>query len=111
MHNVPLPLGTLSFMCLLSMHMRLAPIYIHKAGSMCFVPDITSASPQVVSMRFFKCLSILCLDYFDTEMIEPEQERNDAIEEIDNEDDDDDSDMMTNHLLIPNVRFYMYAIK
>jgi hypothetical protein len=55
-------------MCLLSMHMKLAPIYIHKAGSMCFVPDITSAFPQVVSMQFFKCLSILCWDFFDTEL-------------------------------------------
>ncbi len=33
----------------------------HKTGSVCFVPDITSASPQVVSMQFFKCL-------FDTEL-------------------------------------------
>ena len=33
-------------------------IYIHKAGSMCLLPIIMFASPQLVIMRFLKCLSI-----------------------------------------------------
>jgi len=69
LHNVPFSLGTLSFKCLLSMHMRYAPICIHKAGSMCLVPIITPASPQLVIMQYLKCLFILCCDFFDTELM------------------------------------------
>jgi hypothetical protein len=43
--------------------------YIHMAGSMCLVPIITSASPQLVIMGFLKYLSILCCDFFDTELV------------------------------------------
>jgi hypothetical protein len=35
-------------------------MYIHNAGSMCLLPIITFASPQLVIMRFLKCLSIRC---------------------------------------------------
>ena len=69
LHSVLLPLGVLLFKCLLSMHMRCAPIYIHKAGSMCFLPTITSASPQLVMMQFLKCLSFFCFDFFDFELV------------------------------------------
>ena len=35
-----------------SRHIRWAPIYIYTAGSMCLVPTIASASPQLVIMRW-----------------------------------------------------------
>jgi hypothetical protein len=49
--------------------MRYVSIYIHKAGPICLVPMITSASPQLVIMQFLNCLSILCCDFFDTELV------------------------------------------
>ncbi len=55
--------------CLLSIHIKYAPIYIHKAGSMCLLPIITFASPQVVIMRCLKCLSIRCCVVFDIELV------------------------------------------
>ena len=44
-------------------------MYIHKAGSMCLLPIITFASPQLVIMRCLKCLSIHCLVVFDIELV------------------------------------------
>jgi hypothetical protein len=69
LHSVPLPLGVLLFKCLLSMHMRCTPIYIHKAGSMCFVPTITSTSLQLVMMQFLECWSTFCCDFFEFELV------------------------------------------
>jgi len=51
---VPFPKGTLSRRFLLSVvHIKCAPVYRHKAGSIRLVPELQLASPQVVS--------ILCL--------------------------------------------------
>ncbi len=41
---------------------------MHSAGSMCFIPTITSASPQVVIIRRLKCSSIFWCTFLATEL-------------------------------------------
>jgi hypothetical protein len=68
LHIVPFPLGTLSVKCLLSILIWYTPIYMHSAGAMCFVPTITSASPQVVIIPCLKCLSFFWCAFVATEL-------------------------------------------
>ena len=42
---------------------------MHNAGSMCFVPQSTFASPQVVIIRCFKCSSTLLCAFVATELV------------------------------------------
>ena len=42
---------------------------MHSAGSMCFVPHVTSASPQVVIIRCLKCSSIFLCAFVATELL------------------------------------------
>ena len=42
---------------------------MHSAGSMCFVPQSTSASPQVVIIRCLKCSSTLLCAFVATELV------------------------------------------
>ncbi len=69
LHIVLFPRGTLSFKCLLSIHIRWAPTYKHSAGSMCLVPTITLASPHVVIIRCLMCSLILWCAFLATELV------------------------------------------
>ncbi len=69
LHIVPFACGTLSFKCLLSIHIKWAHIYIHSAGSMCLVPTITFVSPHVVLICCLKCLSIFWCAFLAIELV------------------------------------------